>query len=65
MVLNPFGVINDGLLDVCWLKDANEFGLGGIGRMLADGAAGGLQVYKKDCFKYTRGKNYKVTNNGG
>ena len=42
MLLNPHGVINDGLLDVCWLTDRNRFGLGGIGEMLGDGAAGGL-----------------------
>jgi len=45
MVLNPFALTNDGMLDVCWLKNRDEFGLGGIGRMLKAGADGGLQVY--------------------
>lgn len=63
MVLNPFGIINDGLLDVCWVKDPNEFGLGGVGRMLDAGAKGGLGVYMEGAIKYTRGKHYRIENN--
>lgn len=40
MVLNPFACINDGLLDVCFLTDRELFGLGGIGRLLKNGADG-------------------------
>lgn len=63
MVLNPLSILNDGMLDCNWVKDPNEMGLGGIGRMLDGGAKGGLCCYIDGAFKHTRAKSFKIQAN--
>jgi diacylglycerol kinase family enzyme len=41
-ILNPFAVLNDGLVDITWIKDPNYMGYSGVTGVLSDARGGGI-----------------------
>ena len=44
-VINPFACINDGLLDVTWIRDEAWTGMLGVNKVYAEAKKGGIQAY--------------------
>jgi diacylglycerol kinase family enzyme len=64
IVINPFAVMNDGLLDVTWISDPAINNLFGVAGMLGDAKKhGGTQAYKGQN-TYMRGREVKVVFRG-
>ena len=60
MILNPFAVMNDGLLDATWLHDENKMGVLGIADLLDKAAKkGGVQTYE-NVVTHVRGKQIRI-----
>ena len=58
--INPFACINDGLLDISWIRDEAWTGMLGVNRVYKDAKKGGIQAYAGHT-SYMRGKKVKVT----
>ena len=64
MIVNPFSVLNDGLIDVTWISNPAVNKLTGVAGMLGDAKKrGGTQVYKGD-MAYMRGKQLRIEYKG-
>jgi len=63
-VINPFSVMNDGLIDVTWISDPAVNNLMGVAGLLGDAKKhGGSQAYKGQN-TYMRGRKIRVTFGG-
>ena len=59
--VNPFACVNDGLIDLTWVRDPNYFGMFGFKEIINDAkVGGGIQAYKKHSI-YMRGRKIKCT----
>ena len=64
MILNPFGCMNDGLLDMTWVHDEKAMGLLGVADILGKAKSkGGIQIFDRTC-TYIRAKKVKVSFGG-
>ena len=59
MISNPVGCINDGMMEMNIMTDEGQMNLGGMGRMLKDGADGISSIYRKT-FAVHRGREFRV-----
>ena len=60
MIINPFAVVNDGLVDITWITDPAWQGTSGVRGILADARqGGGIQAYKGHS-RYMRARKIKV-----
>lgn len=61
MLVNPFASVNDGLVDLTWVKDPSYMGMFGFREIVTDAKCnGGIQAYK-DHSVYMRGRKIKAT----
>ena len=58
--INPFACLNDGLIDLTWVRDPNYFGMFGFREIINEAKVGGIQAYKKHSI-YMRGRKIKCT----
>ena len=58
--VNPFACLNDGLIDLTWVRDPNYFGMFGFREIINEAKVGGIQAYKKHSI-YMRGRKIKCT----
>jgi diacylglycerol kinase family enzyme len=64
MIIDPFAIMNDGLIDMTFISDQKTQNLMGVADMLDKAKTkGGAHVYDMTS-KYVRGKKIKVTFNG-
>lgn len=60
-VFNPYGVVNDGLIDITWVHDPSYQGYWGMsGLMKKAQYGGGVQAFD-GVQKFMRGRNIKIT----
>jgi hypothetical protein len=59
MVTNPYANINDGKMEMLYMSNTAEMGLGGMGRMLKSGADGVGPAYNSS-FDIHRGSDFRV-----
>jgi len=60
MIINPFAVMNDGLVDLTFMSDERRMGLFGIADLLDKAAKkGGIQTYE-NAFTHVRGKSIRI-----
>jgi len=60
-LVNPFAALNDGLIDLSWVRDPAYFGMFGFRELMNDAkVGGGIQAYKKHSI-YMRGRKIKCT----
>lgn len=59
-LVNPFATLNDGLVDLTWVRDPAYFGMFGYKELMNDARTGGIQAYKKHSI-YMRGRKIKCT----
>ena len=59
--VNPFACLNDGLIDLTWVRDPSYMGMFGFREIINDAkVGGGIQAYKKHSI-YMRGRKIKAT----
>jgi len=64
MIVNPYGCMNDGLLDICWTHDEGVMNLAGTAGILDKAKKqGGLQAYDKT-LTFMRGKKARFAYRG-
>ena len=60
MIINPFAVVNDGLIDITWISDPDYQGGSGTRCVINDARqGGGIQAYKGHS-RYMRARKIKV-----
>lgn len=60
---NPFGCMNDGLMDLVFMHNSKKNNLSGVADLLDKSKKGGVQIYDRDQ-TYVRGKQIKVSYGG-
>jgi diacylglycerol kinase family enzyme len=64
MIIDPFAVMNDGLIDMVFIHDQKTQSLMGVADFLEKAKTkGGSQIYDRTC-SFVRGKKIKLTYNG-
>jgi hypothetical protein len=63
MIINPFSIINDGLLDISWIEQEAIMGLCGVAATMDKAKKGGIHAYDGN-FRFRRGKTVKVSFKG-
>lgn len=64
MIVDPFAVMNDGLIDLTFVHDQEKQNLMGTADLLDKAKTkGGIQIYDRTS-KYVRGKKVKLTYHG-
>ena len=63
MIVNPYPIQNDGLLDLAWISDPRVNNLFGIAGALDNAKNGGLQVYN-NTMTFMRGKKLRISIKG-
>ena len=58
MISNPLGCINDGIMEMMFMNAEGEMGLGGMGRMLKEGADGTSSIYRNTMTTH-RGREFR------
>lgn len=63
-MIDPFAVVNDGLMDVVWISDPSVNNLMGVAGLMGDAKKkGGAQAYTGQS-TYMRGRKIKMTYRG-
>ena len=51
-LVDPFAIMNDGLIDITWIHNEDTMGVAGIAGMLGKSEKGGLNAYDGHSYYY-------------